>query len=47
MQFDKNNNYLFWHKNVALDQMPDFYENSDIFVHDLLSPILLFVEGKL
>lgn len=32
LKYDKNQNYIFWHKNVTLEKVSDFYKNSDIFV---------------
>jgi glycosyltransferase involved in cell wall biosynthesis len=32
MEYDDSNNYIFWHKNVSLDEVSDFYKKSDIFV---------------
>jgi glycosyltransferase involved in cell wall biosynthesis len=32
MKYDENNNYIFWHKNVNLEEVSDFYKKSDIFV---------------
>jgi glycosyltransferase involved in cell wall biosynthesis len=32
MEYDESNNFIFWHKDVSLDEVSDFYKKSDIFV---------------